>query len=66
MFCNKKIILPHNGMTPSRLEMVIVQVSHFHYLCIKFCMDLVLDCPVCTVERGYQSLYMYEMAERTE
>jgi hypothetical protein len=25
------------------LEMVMIQVSQFHYLCIKFCMDLVLD-----------------------
>ena len=23
--------------------MVIIQVSQFHYLCIKFCMDLVLN-----------------------
>jgi len=23
--------------------MVIIQVPHFHYLCMKFCMDLVLD-----------------------
>ena len=29
-------------------------------------MDLVLDCPVCRVESGYHSLYVYEMAERTE
>lgn len=31
-------------MDLKNLEMVIIQVLHFYYLCIKFCMDLVLDC----------------------
>ena len=36
-------VYQERNLPKKNLEMVIIQVSQFHYLCIKFCMDLVLD-----------------------